>query len=248
MSGQILSSHEVMQRLLNNRVGGVLVLQNRLTQFLPSPTPLLQHHPSLPLPRMLQRPIRGQVLFAVSPNDGHPLLPSMMTTSPPWRQRVTSHPATLGRMILRIQMPPRCVRPYVPKVLLLRQRQRLTPTLPRPADNVSIMQTKRLVSRSLPPNPLMKPRKKTKRKAQPDVLSRKLASTMVKSYPTTPLRITTHPLLDKAPLQTRGIKSPHHLPIMPPSPQVMNWQSTSNQAGWPKSKFAPLSNGLKMLC
>jgi len=197
---------------------------------------------------MLQRPIRGQVLLAVSSNDGRPLLPSMMTTSPPCRQRVTLHSATLGRMILRIQMPPRCVRPYVPKVLLLRQRRRLTPTLPRPADNVSIMQTKRLVLLSLPPNPLMKPWKKTTRKARPDALSRKLASMMVKSHPTTPPRINTHPLLDKAPLQTRGIKSPHRLPIMLPSPQVMNWQSTSNQEGWPKSKFAPLSNGLKMLC
>ena len=188
---------------------------------------------------MLQRPIRGQALFTVSSNDRCPLLPLMMTTSPPWRQRVTSNSATLGRMILRIQMPPRCVRPYVPKMLLLRQRRRLTPTLPRPADNVSIMQTKRLVSLSLPPNPLMKPWKKTTRKARPDALSRKLALTIVKSHPTTPLSINTHPLLDKAPLQIRGIRSPHHLPIMLPSPQVMNWQSTSNREGWPNSKFAP---------
>ena len=133
-------------------------------------------------------------------------------------------------MILRIRMPSRCVRPYVTKVLLLRQRRIRTPILPRPADNVNIMQTKRLVLLSLPPNPMMKPWKNTKRKARPDALSRKLTSTMVKSHPMTPPRINTHLLLDNAPLQTRGIKSPHHLPIMLPSSQVMNWQEPGGLA------------------
>ncbi len=96
MSGPNLLLQEVIQRLLNNHVDEVLVLQNhRRTQFLPSPTPLLQHHPSPPLPRVLQvHPerinlitVQNQVPFVVSSNDGHPLLPPMMTTSPPWQRR-----------------------------------------------------------------------------------------------------------------------------------------------------------------
>ena len=144
-----------------------------------------------------------------------------------------------------MRLPPRCARPYEPKTFLLRQRRKPSPTFLRPANNVNIIRTKRLVLLFLPP--LMKPWKNATRKARPDALSRKLASTMDKSHPTTPPGINTHLLLDRATFQKRGIKSPHRLPIMLPTPRVMNWQYTSNQEGWPNSRSAPLLYGLRML-
>jgi hypothetical protein len=82
---------------------------------------------------------------------------------PPRQRRANQHSPTPSKMILRMRLPPRCARPYGPKTLLLRQRQRPTPTLLRPAVTVNIVRTKRLVLLFLPPNPLMKPWKIAKR-------------------------------------------------------------------------------------